>query len=49
MIGKLKEATSTLSNPYLKKWKNAGKAIIGYPCTFVPEEIIHAVFYPARR
>ena len=42
MIGKLKEATSTLSNPYLKKWKNAGKAIIGYPCTFVPEEIIHA-------
>ena len=22
MIGKLKEATSTLSNPYLKTWKN---------------------------
>jgi benzoyl-CoA reductase subunit C len=26
----------------VSKWKDAGKKVIGYPCTFVPDEIIHA-------
>jgi benzoyl-CoA reductase/2-hydroxyglutaryl-CoA dehydratase subunit BcrC/BadD/HgdB len=36
------EAATQLTNRYIKKWKQDGKKIIGYPCTFVPEEIIHA-------
>ncbi len=32
----------SISNPYVEKWKEQGKKVIGYPCTYVPEEIIHA-------
>lgn len=42
MMEEMREAARTLYNPRLRKWKEAGKAVIGYPCTFVPEEIIHA-------
>lgn len=36
------EAATQLTNRYVNKWKQDGKKIVGYPCTFVPEEIIHA-------
>jgi len=36
------EAATQLTNRYINKWKQDGKKIVGYPCTFVPEEIIHA-------
>jgi len=39
---KISMAVSSLENPYMKEWKAQGKAVIGFPCTFVPEEIIHA-------
>ena len=39
---KMREAAGILYNPHVQLWKEAGKAVIGYPCTFVPEEIIHA-------
>jgi benzoyl-CoA reductase subunit C len=42
MISKFKELTGSISNSYVKKWKDKGKAVIGYPCTFIPDEIIHA-------
>jgi len=36
------EAATHLTNRYVHQWKEQGKKIIGYPCTFVPEEIIYA-------
>jgi benzoyl-CoA reductase subunit C len=42
MIGDLKEIVRSIDNNYVKKWKEGGKAVIGYPCTFIPCEIIHA-------
>jgi benzoyl-CoA reductase subunit C len=42
MIGEFKEIASSIGNKYVKKWKDEGKAVIGYPCTFIPNEIIHA-------
>lgn len=36
------QAAVNLVNPYVTQWKDAGKKVIGYPCTFTPEEIIHA-------
>jgi bzd-type benzoyl-CoA reductase N subunit len=35
--------------PALKAWKQQGKKIIGFQCTYVPEELIHAAgMLPAR-
>ena len=31
-----------LSNHYIEEWKRNGGKIIGYPCTYLPEEIIYA-------
>ena len=42
MISEFKEIAGTISNKYVSKWKDADKKVIGYPCTFVPDEIIHA-------
>jgi benzoyl-CoA reductase subunit C len=42
MISKFREIADTINNPHVKKWKDGGRAVIGYPCTFVPDEIIHA-------
>jgi benzoyl-CoA reductase subunit C len=42
MISEFREIASTINNSYVKKWKESGHAVIGYPCTFIPEEIIHA-------
>ena len=39
----LVKAASTLINPYLDQWKKDQKKILGYYCSFVPEEIIHAL------
>jgi len=36
------EAAANLTNRYVKQWKKDGKKVIGYPCTFVPEETIYA-------
>ena len=42
MINKVKDIARSISNPNVEKWKEQGKKVIGYPCTYVPEEIIHA-------
>jgi benzoyl-CoA reductase subunit C len=34
--------SETLSNHFIDKWKSSGGKIIGYPCTYLPEEIIYA-------
>ena len=42
MIGTFRDIAGTISNRYVTEWKNRDKAVIGYPCTFIPDEIIHA-------
>jgi benzoyl-CoA reductase subunit C len=42
MIEQLKEAATNLDNSFIRKWKADGKKVLGYTCTFIPEEIIHA-------
>ena len=41
-LDELREPASTLSNRYIEKWKDNGGKVIGYYCTYVPVEIIHA-------
>ncbi|MFX1444407.1 MAG: 2-hydroxyacyl-CoA dehydratase subunit D [Promethearchaeota archaeon] len=31
-----------LANPWIESWKNEGKKVLGYFCTYIPEEIIYA-------
>ena len=31
-----------IMNPYIKEWKENGKKVIGYYCTYIPEEVFHA-------
>lgn len=31
-----------IMNPYIKQWKESGKKVMGYYCTYIPEEILHA-------
>jgi benzoyl-CoA reductase subunit C len=42
MISEFREIADTINNPHVKKWKENGRAVIGYPCSFIPDEIIHA-------
>jgi len=49
MMNDWREIVNTTENSYVKKWKEKGNAIIGYPCTFVPDEIIYAAgIFPYR-
>jgi len=44
-LGPLDELLNTpvrMENPHVQEWKKAGKRIIGYLCTYAPEEIIYA-------
>lgn len=41
-LEELTKQADTLANPYIEHWKEKGSRIIGYYCTHVPEEIIHA-------
>lgn len=36
------ETIANLYNSYARQWKEDGKKIIGYTCSYVPEEIFHA-------
>jgi len=38
----LAEVTKTLENSFVKEWKSQGKKVIGYVCSYVPEEIFYA-------
>jgi len=37
------QASNTLNNRYLNQWKQEGKKILGYYCSYVPLELIHAM------
>ncbi|MCX7678516.1 MAG: 2-hydroxyacyl-CoA dehydratase family protein [Spirochaetes bacterium] len=43
MMDAFLHAATSLENDYVKKWKSAGKKIIGYTCSYVPDEILHSV------
>lgn len=34
--------SNTISNSYIEDWQISNKKIIGYYCTYIPEELIHA-------
>ncbi|MHA1148007.1 MAG: 2-hydroxyacyl-CoA dehydratase subunit D [Promethearchaeota archaeon] len=31
-----------IRNPYIDEWKKANKKVVGYYCTYIPEELLHA-------
>lgn len=42
MIDAMRTVAQGIGNTSVQEWKDEGKKVIGYPCTFVPDEIIHA-------
>ncbi len=42
ILEQMREAATTLENSFIKKWKKDGGKVVGYSCTFMPAEIIHA-------
>ena len=42
MREEIAEAVAQLDNRYVRQWKKEGGKIVGYPCSFVPEEIVYA-------
>jgi benzoyl-CoA reductase/2-hydroxyglutaryl-CoA dehydratase subunit BcrC/BadD/HgdB len=49
ILEKTKELASSTGNHYLEEAKKQGRGIIGYFCSYMPEEIIHAAgFVPYR-
>ena len=42
ILNEFQEISGALFNPYLEKWKSQGKKVLGYNCSYFPEEIVHA-------
>ena len=42
MIEELSEISSATLNQTVKVWKGQGKKVVGFMCSYVPEEIIYA-------
>ncbi len=42
MMQEFFEASATLGNRYVRRWKEEGKKVMGYTCSYVPDEIFHA-------
>ena len=36
------QAATRLNHPGITRWKESGKFIIGYSCSYVPAELLHA-------
>ena len=41
-LEQLTKPAETITNPAIERWKEKGGKVIGYYCTYVPEEVIHA-------
>jgi len=41
-LNELLNVKTGLENPYVRQWKDEGKRIVGYICTYAPEEVIYA-------
>jgi benzoyl-CoA reductase subunit C len=42
MTTDLMEAALVLNNKFVKQWKEGGKKVVGYTCSYVPDEIFYA-------
>lgn len=43
------EAAVVINNSFVRQWKAGGKKIVGYTCSYVPDEIFHAAgIFPYR-
>ncbi len=42
MIKQFFEASTVINNKYVSQWKKNGKKVVGYTCSYVPDEIFHA-------
>ncbi len=38
----LAELAASIMNPYVEAWKGQGKPTVGYICSYIPKEVIHA-------
>ncbi len=34
--------SNSISNPYIKDWQKSNRKVVGYYCTYIPEELLHA-------
>jgi benzoyl-CoA reductase/2-hydroxyglutaryl-CoA dehydratase subunit BcrC/BadD/HgdB len=41
-LSKLIELSTRLDNEYIQKWKQQGRKVVGFFCSYIPEEIIYA-------
>ena len=41
-LEELLDVKTGLENPYVKQWKDEGKRVVGYICTYAPEEVIYS-------
>lgn len=42
MIPDFLEAATAIQNQHVSAWKSAGKHVVGYTCSYIPDEILHA-------
>ncbi len=42
VLNEFAKVSETLFNPFIESWKSQGKKVLGYNCTFMPEEIVYA-------
>lgn len=42
MMKEFIEASTALNNKHVNEWKKKGKKVVGYTCSYVPDEIFHA-------
>jgi len=41
-LKELEKVSGTLLNSYIEEWKTQGKKVLGFNCSYFPEEIVHA-------
>jgi len=39
----MRSVPSSLENKFVREWKSQGKRVMGYACTYLPEELLYAV------
>jgi benzoyl-CoA reductase/2-hydroxyglutaryl-CoA dehydratase subunit BcrC/BadD/HgdB len=42
LLSHFEEVSRTLLNSHIEEWKGQGKKVLGYNCSYFPEEIVHA-------
>ena len=34
--------SNSIVNPYIEEWQKSNKKVVGFYCTYIPEELLHA-------